>query len=127
MEPVRRRGVPENEFDRHSMGILSSESNPNSSGGVSVPGYAGGNNSNSSNIEGNSGSSGGGGDGSKNKRADTYYRNELFLAIMPAFLVLLTFGGRPALLTICFGVLFSYIFDLLGSVEVSWCLSFSLL
>lgn len=46
------------------------------------------------------------------------YRQEIFLSIFPAFLILLVFGGRPALLTLAFGGLFCYIFDLLGSIEV---------
>ena len=46
------------------------------------------------------------------------YRNELFVAVLIPFVILLIFGGRYSLLTTCFGGLMCYIFDLLGSVEV---------
>ena len=45
-------------------------------------------------------------------------KNELFLAVCIPFIILIIFGGRPCLLTLTFGGLICYIFDLLGSVEV---------
>lgn len=42
----------------------------------------------------------------------------LSLAIFPSFLIMLAFGGRPSLLVLCFGAVVTYIFDLLGAMEV---------
>ncbi len=47
------------------------------------------------------------------------YKNDLLIAIVPLLLVLLTFGGKFSILVMCFGGLVCYIFDLVGSVEVS--------
>ena len=41
----------------------------------------------------------------------------LLTACAPAVCIILAFGGRPALLALCFGSLVSYIFDIMGSVE----------
>jgi hypothetical protein len=46
------------------------------------------------------------------------YGDLLLGSLIPPFLVLLAFGGRPALLTICFGSIFAYIFDIVGAMEV---------
>jgi hypothetical protein len=43
---------------------------------------------------------------------------ELLTACAPAIGIILAFGGRPAMLVLCFGALVAYIFDILGSVEV---------
>jgi hypothetical protein len=44
---------------------------------------------------------------------------DLFLtALLPPSLVMLAFGGRPMLIAICFGSMFTYIFDLFGAMEV---------
>lgn len=42
----------------------------------------------------------------------------LVTSLGPAVLVMLTFGGKPSLVAICFGCLFTYIFDILGAMEV---------
>jgi hypothetical protein len=42
----------------------------------------------------------------------------LTLALLPAAFVMIAFGGRPALFILCFGSVLSYIFDILGAVEV---------
>ena len=42
----------------------------------------------------------------------------LSLAMLPALLIMLAFGGRPSLLVLCFGAVVTYIFDLLGAMEV---------
>ena len=60
---------------------------------------------------------------SKPEKADAIvtavdYRAILLIAVLPPFLVLLAFGGKLALLVMCFGGLICYIFDLLGSIEV---------
>lgn len=52
------------------------------------------------------------------KKKDKDYRNEIFIATGLPFLVLLAFGGETSLYIMCFGAISSYIFDLLGSVEV---------
>jgi hypothetical protein len=45
---------------------------------------------------------------------------DLFLtALLPPSLVMLAFGGRPMLISICFGSMFTYIFDIFGAMEVS--------
>lgn len=46
--------------------------------------------------------------------------NMLLLAVAIPFLILLVFGGRLSLLIVCFGGLLCYIFDVIGSVEVSF-------
>jgi hypothetical protein len=43
----------------------------------------------------------------------------LIMSLAPAVLVMLAFGGKPSLVAICFGSLFSYIFDILGAMEVN--------
>lgn len=43
----------------------------------------------------------------------------LIMSLAPAVLVLLAFGGKPSLVAICFGSLFSYIFDILGAMEAT--------
>ncbi len=48
------------------------------------------------------------------------HKNELFLAACLPFTILIIFGGRPCLLTLTFGGLICYIFDLMGSVEVGF-------
>lgn len=46
------------------------------------------------------------------------YRELLLLSLAVPFGIMLAFGGKPSLLMLCFGALISYIFDLLGSIEV---------
>jgi len=55
----------------------------------------------------------------KKEKKDDDYQNTLFSAVAIPFVIILIFGGRYSLLTICFGGLLCYIFDLLGSVEVN--------
>jgi hypothetical protein len=44
---------------------------------------------------------------------------DLFMgALLPPIFVTLAFGGRPALIVMCFGAMFAYIFDILGAMEV---------
>lgn len=50
---------------------------------------------------------------------DNEYKNDLLIAILPLVLILLAFGGKLSILVLCFGCLFCYIFDLMGSIEVS--------
>ncbi len=38
--------------------------------------------------------------------------------LIPTILIIFAFGGRPSILILCLGTLISYIFDLLGTVEV---------
>ena len=42
----------------------------------------------------------------------------LMLGLAPPLLIMMAFGGRPTLLMVCFGVMVTYIFDLLGAMEV---------
>lgn len=46
-------------------------------------------------------------------------RNELSLLISIPFLLLVGYGGRPAILTLAFGSLACYILDVLEAIEVS--------
>ena len=46
------------------------------------------------------------------------YRELLLLSLAVPFGIMLAFGGKPSLLMLCFGAIISYIFDLLGSIEV---------
>ena len=46
------------------------------------------------------------------------YRELLLLSLTVPFGIMLAFGGKPSLLMLCFGAIISYIFDLLGSIEV---------
>lgn len=46
----------------------------------------------------------------------------LFMSILPALGVMLAFGGRPTLLALSFASIATYIFDIMGSIEVSLCL-----
>lgn len=43
----------------------------------------------------------------------------LITSLTPTILVMLAFGGKPSLVAICFGSLFSYIFDILGAMEAT--------
>lgn len=52
------------------------------------------------------------------KNVQFKYGNELFLSTLPGLGVILVFGGRPTLLIFCFGAISTYIFDVVGSVEV---------
>jgi hypothetical protein len=47
------------------------------------------------------------------------YAGVLMLGLMPPFLIMLAFGGRPAILVVCFGTIVTYIFDLLGAMEAT--------
>lgn len=57
-------------------------------------------------------------DGAMSGEAEFLHGNVLLTACAPAIGIILAFGGRPALLVLCFGALVAYIFDILGSVEV---------
>jgi hypothetical protein len=59
---------------------------------------------------------------SKASPADAEFSNAALLsaALVPAFLVMLAFGGRVSLLILCFGGVITYIFDLLGAMEVMY-------
>lgn len=48
-----------------------------------------------------------------------FYGTLIFYGLLPPTLVLLAFGGRPAIIVLCFGAIISYIFDLLGSLEAT--------
>ena len=50
-------------------------------------------------------------------KAEFLHSSVLLTACAPALCIILAFGGRPALLALCFGSLVSYIFDIMGSVE----------
>eukprot|EP00602_Paraphysomonas_sp_CaronLab_P013567 CAMPEP_0185038336 /NCGR_PEP_ID=MMETSP1103-20130426/33864_1 /TAXON_ID=36769 /ORGANISM="Paraphysomonas bandaiensis, Strain Caron Lab Isolate" /LENGTH=546 /DNA_ID=CAMNT_0027576719 /DNA_START=67 /DNA_END=1704 /DNA_ORIENTATION=- len=43
----------------------------------------------------------------------------VLMAIAPAVLVLLAFGGKPTLIALCFGTMFAYVFDILGAMEAT--------
>ena len=58
-------------------------------------------------------------DDNKYKEPIFRYADLLVLSLSPSVLVLLAFGGRPSLVAICFGSLFSYIFDILGAMEAT--------
>jgi hypothetical protein len=45
------------------------------------------------------------------------YSSLLFTSMTFPFGIMLAFGGRPALLVLCFGAMITYIFDLLGTIE----------
>jgi hypothetical protein len=57
--------------------------------------------------------------GSGAKEAEFKYRELLLVSLSFPFGIMLAFGGKPALLVLCFGAIVSYIFDLLGTIEVS--------
>jgi uncharacterized membrane protein len=46
------------------------------------------------------------------------YGGMLLTSLLPPLAVMMAFGGRPALLVLCFGGITAYIFDLLGTIEV---------
>ncbi len=52
------------------------------------------------------------------EHASLSYFRVIFAGLIPPFLITLAFGGRPSLLVLCFGAVISYIFDLLGAMEV---------
>jgi hypothetical protein len=52
------------------------------------------------------------------KRPEFSHGVLLFSSLSVPLLVMMAFGGRPALLVLCFGGLVAYIFDLLGTIEV---------
>ena len=47
------------------------------------------------------------------------YGNLLLTSLLPPLLVLGAFGGRPTKVAACFGAIIAYIFDVLGTMEVS--------
>lgn len=57
--------------------------------------------------------------GSGAREAEFKYRELLLVSLSFPFGIMLAFGGKPALLVLCFGAIVSYIFDLLGTIEVS--------
>jgi hypothetical protein len=44
------------------------------------------------------------------------------LALLPPVAIILAFGGRPSLIALCFGFLTTYILDLIGTLEVFFCM-----
>jgi hypothetical protein len=56
-----------------------------------------------------------------NEKHETELRHREVLLMSLAFPIgiMMAFGGKPALIVLCFGGIISYIFDLLGTVEVS--------
>ena len=52
------------------------------------------------------------------KEPEFRYQNVLMMCLAPPLAIMLAFGGRPSLLVICFGTMLTYIFDLLGAMEV---------
>ena len=53
-----------------------------------------------------------------NTEPDFQHMNLLTFCLAPPFLIMLAFGGRPSILVVCFGTIVTYIFDLLGAMEV---------
>lgn len=53
------------------------------------------------------------------REAEFKHRELLLVSLSFPFGIMLAFGGKPALLVLCFGAIVSYIFDLLGTIEVS--------
>jgi hypothetical protein len=51
-------------------------------------------------------------------RGQFLYGDLLLAALLPPGLVMLAFGGRPMLIAVCFGSMFTYIFDIFGAMEV---------
>ena len=47
------------------------------------------------------------------------YGGLILQGLAPPLFVLFAFGGKPAITALCFGALVSYIFDLLGAIEVN--------
>ena len=56
-----------------------------------------------------------------NAKHETELRHREVLLVSLAFPlgIMMAFGGKPALIVLCFGGIISYIFDLLGTVEVA--------
>ena len=56
-----------------------------------------------------------------NAKHETGLRHKEVLLVSLAFPlgIMMAFGGKPALIVLCFGGIISYIFDLLGTVEVA--------
>jgi hypothetical protein len=69
------------------------------------------NNNNSTNIDS---------DDKKVKNIYPYnYKYDLLYAMIPLVIILLIFGGQISILSLCFGCLLCYIFDILDFIEVS--------
>jgi hypothetical protein len=47
------------------------------------------------------------------------YKYDLLYAMIPLVIILLIFGGQISILSLCFGCLLCYIFDILDFIEVS--------
>lgn len=52
------------------------------------------------------------------------YLSHILWGLLPPLLIMLAYGGRPTLIALCFGCIFTYIFDLLGTMEVNLFLLF---
>lgn len=62
------------------------------------------------------------------KEPEFLYNSQLLLSLLPSFAIILIFGGRPSILALCFGLLTTYIFDLLGTMEGTlFCICITLL
>ena len=48
-----------------------------------------------------------------------HYKYDLLYAMIPLGIILLIFGGQISILSLCFGCLLCYIFDILDFIEVS--------
>ena len=54
----------------------------------------------------------------KEKEPEFLHREMLLVSLAFPFGIMMAFGGKPALLVLCFGALIAYIFDILGTIEV---------
>ncbi len=55
----------------------------------------------------------------KNNKTNLKYSTPLFLSLVPSLGIILAFGGKLTLLAFSFGTIATYLFDLVGSLEVS--------
>ena len=52
------------------------------------------------------------------KEPEFLHREMLLVSLAFPFGIMMAFGGKTALLVLCFGALIAYIFDILGTIEV---------
>lgn len=55
----------------------------------------------------------------REKEPEFLYQGILFISLAIPFGIMLAFGGKPALIVLCFGSIIAHIFDILGTLEVS--------
>lgn len=78
------------------------------------------NNYNNNNINYNNNNNNNDSDDKKVKNIYPYhYKYDLLYAMIPLIVILLIFGGQISILSLCFGCLLCYIFDILDFIEVS--------